>query len=66
MGVGEGQGGMSWESSTDTHTLPGVTKRARVKDLYSTRSSAPCSVMTLRGGWGAGRRCRREGLYVYI
>ena len=57
MGVGEGQGGMS----TDMHTLPGVKKRARVKDLYSKRSSAPCSVTTLRGGSGGGKELQEGG-----
>ena len=38
------------------------------KLLYSTGSSALCSVKTKRGGWGVGAvgvRLQREGIYVY-
>ena len=66
MGVGEGQGGMNLKSSIDTHTLPHVKKIASVKCLYSPGSSARCSVMSLKGGWGTGGRCKKEGIYVHI
>ena len=38
------------------------------KLLYSTESSAGCSVMTQRGGmgWGLGGKSKREGIYAYI
>ena len=59
---------MDWESSTDTYTLPCVKDIASGKLMYSTGSSAWCSVMTYRGGigvggWEGGSRGRR---YMYI
>ena len=60
---GEGESGTSWQSRTDIYTLR-VKQLASGKLLYSTGSSALCSVMTDRGGMG--KRCRREGLYVYV
>ena len=47
---------MSWESSADIRTLPCVKYLANGKLLDSTGSSAPCSVMTWKGGMGAGGR----------
>ena len=52
---------MSWESSTDMCTLPCVKYLANGKLLDSTGSSAPCSVMTWKGGMGAGGRGAHEG-----
>ena len=50
-----------------TYTLPGVKQTARGKLLYSTGSSARCSVMTWRGGMEEDEgRLKREGLYGYI
>ena len=52
------------------HTLLCVKWIASGKRLYSTGSSAQCSVMP-RGvgwgmGWGVGGRLKREGIYVHI
>ena len=52
---------MSWESSADIRTLPCVKYLANGKLLDSTGSSAPCSVMTWKGGMGAGWRGAQEG-----
>ena len=43
---GDGEGGTNWESSMDIYTLPCVKEIASGKMLYSTGSSARCSVMT--------------------
>ena len=43
---GEGAGGMNWETRFDINTLPYVKQTAHGNLLYSTGSSAPCSVMT--------------------
>ena len=61
--AGEGEGGMSWESSSDLHTLSCVKWRASGKLPNSTGRSTWCSVMTWAGG--AGGRPKREGI-VYI
>ena len=50
--VGEGEGGMGWDSGTDLYTLPCVKSVAHVKLLYNTECSARCCVMTRRGGVG--------------
>ena len=42
--AGEGEGGTSWESSTDTYTT--VCEAASGKQLYNTRNSALCSLTT--------------------
>ena len=44
--VGEREGGASSEGSTDIYTQPCVKQTASGKLLYSTGSSAWCSVMT--------------------
>ena len=44
--VGEGVGGMNWEIRIDILTLPCVKQIASGNLLYSTGSSAWCSVMT--------------------
>ena len=48
-GVG-GESGMNWESSADICIFPCLKQMASGKLLYSTGSSARCSVMTLGGG----------------
>ena len=53
---GEGEHGVNWEIRIDIYTLPCVKYRASGNLLYSSGSSAWCSVMTymvgLRvGGW---------------
>ena len=40
------EGGMNWEIGTDINTLPYVKQIAWGNLLYSTGSSAWCSVMT--------------------
>ena len=44
--VGKGEGGTNWEIRFDINTLPCVKYIASGNLLYSTRSSAWCSVMT--------------------
>ena len=41
--VGDGEGGMDWETRTDTHTGPCMKQKASGKVLYITGSSAQCS-----------------------
>ena len=49
------------------YTLLCIKQIARGKLLYSTGSSAQCSVMAQRDGMGSeGRRYKREGISVYI
>ena len=59
--------GINPESIIDICTLPGVKQRVGGELLYSTGSSAQCSVMTQRGDiggeWEEGSRGRG---YVYI
>ena len=53
---------MNWEAETHIYTLPCVKQIASGKLLYSTGSSAQCSVMTQRGGEGdGGGREAQEG-----
>ena len=56
---------MNWEIRFDINTLPCVKQRASGNRLYSTGSSAQCSVMTQMGEGGRGRS-KREGIQVYI
>ena len=58
---------MNWETGIDINTLLCVKQTACGKLLYSTGSSAWCSVVTERGGkeGGLGRRSKRQGIYVY-
>ena len=44
--VGGGEGGTNWEMRIDIYTLPCVKQTASGKLLYSTGSSARCSVVT--------------------
>jgi len=58
---------MNWEIRIDIYTLPCVKQTASGTLLYSTGSSAQCSVMTERSGIGGEQgRLRREGTYVCI
>ena len=51
--TGEGEEGTEWESSADIYPLPRIRWTASGKLLYSTGSSALCSVTTPRGlRWG--------------
>ena len=59
MGWG-GEGGTNWEVSTDMRTLPCVKQTASGEPLYSTRSSAQCSVMAWCGWW-VGREAEEGG-----
>ena len=43
---GEGEGGMNWEIRFNINTLPCVKQIASGNLLYSSGSSAQCSVMT--------------------
>ena len=49
-----GEGGMNWESRLGIYTPPCVKQTASGNRLQSTGSSAPCAVMTSRGGMGVG------------
>ena len=66
--VGEGEGEINSESSTDTYTLPSVKYIASGELLYRPGSSTWCSVITQRSGMrgGVGRRSKMEATYVYI
>ena len=44
--VGEGEGGVSWESSIDINKLPCVKELASKKLSYNTGSPARCPVTT--------------------
>ena len=44
--AGEGERGANWEIRFDINTLPCVKEIASGNVLYSTGSSAQCSVMT--------------------
>ena len=62
---GEGQGGgINWEIGIDIYTLSCVKQLASGNMLYSTGSSARCSVMTWLGGIG-GEGCPRGRGYTY-
>ena len=63
---GEEEGGTTWESDIDVHTLPRVKQTAVGALTYSTRGSARRSVGTLRGGMGGVEGgSKREGAHVY-
>ena len=65
--MGEGESGTNLESGV--YTLPWVKQIARGKPLYSTGSSAQCSVATQRGGmgWGGvGGKFNMEGIYLWL
>ena len=59
---------MNWETGIDVCAPPFVKQIASGNVLYSTGSSAWCSVVTSMGGMGVGvgGRSKREGIYVYI
>ena len=61
MGQGEGEGGINWESSTDTI----MCKTASAKLRYSAGSSAQCSVVTWRAGMGVGGGLKGR-IYIHI
>ena len=56
MDLGQGEDGINWESSIDTHPLPCLKHIAGGELLPSTGSAAWRSVMTCRGGMGQGGR----------
>ena len=66
--VGGGKRATNWDFRID-YTLPCVKQIASGKPLYSTGSSAQCSVMTKRGGMGVDggeKGSRRRGhMYTY-
>ena len=54
---------MGWETRTDIRTLLCVKYLANGKLLHSMGNSAPCSVMTWRGGMGwEGGGLKTEGI----
>ena len=58
---------MNWRSKTDIHTLPCVKQIASVKRLYSTGSSAWCSVMSSGIGVEGVRGAQEgEGTCIHI
>ena len=57
---GEGEDGMNWEIRFDINTLPCVKWIASGNLLYSTWSSAWCSVMASLGGM-VGRQVQEGG-----
>ena len=55
--VGEGEGGMNWESSMEMHTLSCVKEIANGKLLHRASNSAWCSWNLQDGmGWEVGQR----------
>ena len=67
--VGKGKGGVNWKRSIGIyiHTQPCVKLIASGKLLYSTGSSAQCSVITQRGGLGGwGRGSRGKGICIHM
>ena len=62
----EKEHGVNWDSIINIHTLPCIKKIASGKLLYSTGSSAWCSMITYMGGMGSGREVQEEGIYVYL
>ena len=50
--LGEREWGISWEIRLDIYTLPRAKRIARGKPLWSTGSSARCSVMAQSGDGG--------------
>ena len=67
--LGEGEGGTNWEIRFDIITLPRVKQIASGNLLYSTGSSARCSVVTEMGGvegWWEGGPRGRGYMYTYM
>ena len=60
------EGGTNWEISTDIYTLPYVKLIASENLLYSTGSSARCSVNQMCEMGALGGMSKREGIYIYI
>ena len=58
--------GLNGETGTDTYISPCVKQTASRNMLYSTGSSARCSVMTQRGGREVGGREVQEGVDICI
>ena len=58
---GEGESGINREVGTDIHTLPCIKQTASGKLLYSSGSSAWCSVVIWSGGMGGGREAKEGG-----
>ena len=64
--AGEGQGGISRESSPQTYTLPYVLP---VGSCGKQRELNPLTLtLTYRGGmgWVVGERFKKEGTYIYL
>ena len=62
----EGEGGMNWESGTETHTLLYVKLDSHWKLLHDAGSSNLVLWDNLEGRDGVGGRLKREGIYVYL
>ena len=58
--VGEGKGGMNWDSSVETYTLPYVKWKASGNLLYDPGSPNPVLFDRLEGWDRAGGRLKRE------
>ena len=56
--TGKGEGGMNWESSTETYTSPYAQQMTSGNFLWDTGSSSQCPTTTWRGGveWEVGGR----------
>ena len=65
--VGEGEGGMIWENSTETCILPYVKKMTSPARCMKQGSQSWCTGTTQRDGMGdgGGRGCSGQGAHMY-
>ena len=68
LSVGGGEGGMIWEDSTETYTLPYVKQPATVSLMCDTRNQSRRSVTAWRDGVGraGGGGFSRDGTHAHL
>ena len=64
--VGEGEGGMNWESSTETYTLPYVKQIASGKLQYNTGALWQLRGMEWGRRWERSSRGKRTYVYLWL